>query len=156
MKKLVAYFSHSGSTAVIANQIHEIIDSDIFEIVPVNSYPNDYSVVVDWAKQEQKNDCRPQIETEIGNMDSYDVIFVGYPNWCGTIPMIVFSLFEKYNFSGKTIIPFCTHGGGGLGRSVKDIKRICSQSTVLNALAISGSNVKIAKKDVLKWLDEIG
>ncbi|WP_446897049.1 flavodoxin [Clostridium sp. LBM24168] len=156
MKKLVAYFSHSGSTAVLANQIHEITDSDIFEIVPVNPYPNDYSAVVNRARQEQKNNYRPQVETEIRNMDSYDAVFVGYPNWCGTIPMIIFSLFEKYNFSGKTIIPFCTHGGGGLGSSVEDIKRICPQSIVLNALAISSSSVKNAKEDVLKWLDEIG
>lgn len=155
-KILVAYFSHSGNTRVIANQIHEKVGGDIFEIVTVNPYPTDYNALVDQAKQEQEENYRPQLKTKVENMDSYDVVFVGYPDWWGTMPMPVFTFLEEYNFSGKTIIPFCTHEGSGLGRSVEDIKKLCPQSTILNGLAIRGSDVKNAQSDVSKWLHEIG
>jgi len=155
-KILVAYFSHSGNTRVIANQIHEKVGGDIFEIVTVNPYPKDYDAVVDQAKQEQEDDYRPELATEVENMDSYDVVFIGYPNWWGTMPMPVFTFLEEYKFSGKTIIPFCTHEGSGLGRSVEDITELCPQSTILDGLAIRGSNVETAQDDVSEWLREIG
>lgn len=155
-KILVAYFSHSDNTREIANQIHEKIGGDIFEIVTVNPYPTDYDAVVDQAKQEQEDNYRPELATEIENMDSYDVVFVGYPNWWGTMPMPVFAFLEEYDFSGKTIIPFCTHEGSGLGRSVEDITELCPQSTILDGLAIRGSSVETAQDDVSEWLHEIG
>ncbi|GIM28329.1 hypothetical protein CPJCM30710_09950 [Clostridium polyendosporum] len=155
-KILVAYFSHSGNTQVIANQIHERVGGDIFEIKTVDPYPTDYNTLVDQAKQEQQDNYRPKLTTKVENMDSYDVIFVGYPNWWGTMPMAVFTFLEQYNFSGKTIIPFCTHEGSGLGRSVTDIKKLCPQSTILDGLAIRGRNVKSAKEDVSAWLRKLG
>lgn len=155
-KILVAYFSHSGNTRVIANQIHEKVGGDIFEIVTVNPYPKDYDAVVDQAKQEQEDNYRPELATEVENMDSYDVVFIGYPNWWGTMPMPVFTFLEEYKFSGKTIIPFCTHEGSGLGRSVEDITELCPQSTILDGLAIRGSSVETAQDDVSEWLREIG
>ncbi|HEY3426984.1 MAG TPA: flavodoxin [Negativicutes bacterium] len=155
-KILVAYFSHSGNTRVISNQIHEKVGGDIFEIVTVNSYPTDYNELVDQAKQEQEENYRPKLATKVENMDSYDVVFVGYPDWWGTMPMPVFTFLEEYNFTGKTIILFCTHEGSGLGRSVEDIKKLCPQSTILNGLAIRGSDVKNAQSDVYNWLHEIG
>lgn len=155
-KILVAYFSHSGNTRVIANQIHENVGGDIFEIVTVNPYPTDYDAVVGQAKQEQEDNYRPQLKTKVENMDSYDVVFIGYPNWWGTMPMPVFSFLEEYNFSGKTIIPFCTHEGSGLGRSIEDITKLCPKSTIQKGLAIRGSSVKTAQDDVSKWLHEIG
>jgi flavodoxin len=153
---LVAYFSHSGNTRVIANQIHEKVGGDIFEIVTVNPYPTDYDTVVDQAKQEQEDNYRPELATEVENMDSYDVVFIGYPNWWGTRTMPVFSFLEEYDFSGKIIIPFCTHEGSGLGRSVEDITKICRQSTIQKGLAIRGSSVETAQDDVSEWLHEIG
>ncbi|HWQ70884.1 MAG TPA: flavodoxin [Desulfitobacteriaceae bacterium] len=153
---LVAYFSHSGNTRIIANQIHEKVGGDIFEIVTVNPYPKDYDAVVDQAKQEQEDNYRPELATEVENMDSYDVVFIGYPNWWGTMPMPVFTFLEEYKFSGKTIIPFCTHEGSGLGRSVEDITELCPQSTILDGLAIRGSSVETAQDDVSEWLREIG
>jgi flavodoxin len=131
---LVAYFSHTGNTRVIANQIHENVGGDIFEIVTVDPYPDDYNACVDKAKQEQDDNSRPELATKVENMDSYDVVFVGYPNWWGTMPMAVFTFLEEYDFSGKTIVPFCTHEGSGLGRSVEDIKELCPQSTILEGL----------------------
>ncbi|SFR16592.1 flavodoxin [Desulfoscipio geothermicus] len=153
---LVAYFSHSGNTQVIANQIYESVGGDIFKIVTVDPYPTNYNAVVNLAKQEQKNDYRPELATKVENMDSYDVIFVGYPNWWATMPMAVFTFLEEYDFAGKTIIPFCTHEGSALGRSVDDITKLCPQSTILDGLAIRGRNVTNAKKDVLEWLRELG
>ena len=149
---LVAYFSYSGNTKVIADQIHENVGGDIFEIKTVDPYPTDYNAVVDQAKKEQEDNYRPKLATKVDNIDSYDVIFVGYPNWWGTMPMAVFSFLEQYNLSGKTIVPFCTHEGSALGRSVEDIKKTCPQSTILDGLAIRGKNVKNANKDVSEWL----
>ncbi len=153
---LVAYFSHTGNTREIANQIHEKVGGDIFEIVTVDPYPKDYDACVNQAKQEQDDDYRPKLKTKVENMDSYDVVFVGYPNWWGTMPMAVFTFLEEYDFSGKTIITFCTHEGSRLGRSVEDIKEVCPQSTTLEGLAIRGGDVKNAQNEVSEWLREIG
>jgi len=114
---LVAYFSHSGNTRQIANQVHESIGGDIFEIQTVDPYPSDYDKVVEIAKQEQKSAYRPAIKTKVESMDSYSTVFIGYPNWWGTIPMAVFTFLEGNDFSGKTIVPFCTHEGSLLGGS---------------------------------------
>jgi flavodoxin len=153
---LVAYFSHTGNTREIANQIHERVGGDIFEIVTVDLYPNDYNACVDKAKQEQNDNSRPVLATKVEKMDSYDVVFVGYPIWWETMPMAVFTFLEEYDFSGKTIIPFCTHEGSDLGSSVEDIKKLCPQSTILEGLAVRGSNVNNAQNDVSEWLREIG
>ncbi|MGB7606422.1 MAG: flavodoxin [Lutisporaceae bacterium] len=152
----MAYFSHSGNTQVIANQIHENVGGNILKIVTVDPYPTNYNAVVDLAKQELKDDYRPELATKIENMDSYDVVFVGYPNWWATMPMAVFTFLEEYDFSGKTIIPFCTHEGSSFGRSIDDITELCPKSTILDGLAIRGRNVKNAQKDLSKWLNEIG
>lgn len=153
---LVAYFSHTGNTKVIANKIHESVGGDIFEIKTVNPYPADYNTVVDQAKKEQEENYRPKLTAKVDNMNSYNVIFVGYPEWWGTMPMAVFSFLEEYNFLGKTIVPFCTHEGSGLGRSIEDIKKLCPKSTTLEGLAVQGKSVKSANKDVSDWLRKIG
>ncbi len=140
----------------IANQIHKDVGGDIFEIVTVDPYPDDYNACVDKAKQEQDDDYRPKLKTKVENMDSYDVVFVGYPNWWGTMPMAVFTFLEEYDFSGKTIVPFCTHEGSRLGRSVEDIKELCPQSTILEGLAVRGGDVKNAQNEVSEWLRKIG
>ena len=153
---LIAYFSYSGNTQVIANQIHKSVGGDIFEIKTVDSYPDDYDAVVKQAKKEQEENYRPKLATQVDDINSYDVIFVGYPNWWGTMPMPIFTFLEQYNLSGKTIVPFCTHEGSALGRSVEDIKKTCPQSTVLEGLAIRGKNVDNASEDVSKWLRKLG
>jgi len=155
-KVLVAYFSHTGNTREIANQIHEKVGGDTVEIVTVKPYPTDYDTVVDQAKREQEADFRPELATKVKNMDSYDVIFVGYPIWWGTMPMAVFSFLEGYDFSGKTIVPFCTHEGSNLGQSISDIKKLCPQSNILDGHAFRGSNVKNAQNDLSEWLRKLG
>jgi flavodoxin len=152
---LSAYFSHSGNTRIIAHQIHENIGGDIFEIVPVDAYPRDYDEVVEQARKELSKEHRPNLKTKVENMKSYNVVFVGYPIWWGTIPMPVASFLSECDFSGNTIAPFCTHEGSGLGRSAMDIKELCPQSTVLDGLAVRGRDVKKAQNEVTGWLSEL-
>jgi flavodoxin len=159
MKKvsaLSAYFSHSGNTRVIANQIHESIGGDIFEIMSLDPYPTDYDAVVEQARKELDKEYRPRLKTKVENMESYNVVFVGYPIWWGTIPMPVATFLSEYDLSGKIIVPFCTHEGSYLGRSVTDIKKLCPQSTLLDGLAVRGSDVKKAQNEVTGWLREMG
>lgn len=153
---LVAYFSHSGNTRKIANRLHERVGGDIFEITTVDPYPRDYDMVVEQAELEKKNSSRPELAAEIENIDSYDVVFIGYPNWWATMPMVVFSFLEKYKLSGKTVAPFCTHEGSGLGVSIRDLKKLCPDSRVLYGLAISGRSVNRAENDVSEWLKKLG
>jgi flavodoxin len=153
---LIAYFSHSGNTGVIAKEIQKCVGGDLFEIATVDSYPRDYNTVVDVAKREQNASSRPELTMKVENMASYDVVFVGYPNWWGTMPMAVFNFLEQYDFSGKTILPFCTHEGSRLGVSERDIARLCPRATVVNGLAIRGSNVKTAQAEVANWLRKTG
>lgn len=153
---LVAYFSHSGNTRVIANQIHESVGGIIFEIVAVDPYPSDYDEAVEQARKELREQYRPKLKTKVENVESYNVVFVGYPNWWGTIPMPVATFLSEYDFSGKTILPFCTNEGSQLGRSVTDIKELCPRSTILDGLAVRGRNVKKAENEVSEWLREVG
>jgi flavodoxin len=155
-KILVAYFSWSGNTRTIAEQIQKTIGGSLFEIKTATPYTADYDTLVDQAQLEQRDNARPVLAARVSDMDSYDTIFLGYPNWWGTLPMALFTFLESYDFSGKTIIPFCTHEGSGLGRSVSDIKKLCPQATVRDGLAIRGGSVKSAGNDVTVWLRGLG
>ena len=152
---LVAYFSHSGNTREIANQIYKSVGSDIFEIQTVKPYPHDYDAVVKQARQELDSGYIPELKTKIENIESYDLVFIGYPNWCSTVPAPVRTFLLEYDFSGKTIAPFCTHEGSGLGRSVTDISKLCPKSTVLDGIAIRGSVAKTSQSKVSEWLWKI-
>jgi flavodoxin len=152
---LVAYFSRTGNTREIANQIHEKVGGDIFEIQPINPYPDDYNECVKQAKQELEKGYRPELRTAVKNIESYDVVFMGYPNWWSTTPMPVAAFLSRYDFAGKTVVPFCTHEGSRLGRSVEDITRLCPHSTIRNGLAVRGGDAKNAGNDVSRWLSEL-
>ncbi len=168
-KCLIAYFSRKGNnyvsgqivnlpvgnTEVAAKMIQEITGGDLFHIEAVKAYPEDYTETTEAAKQELRADARQELTTHVENMDSYDVIFLGYPNWWGTMPMPVFTFLEEYDFSGKTIVPFCTHEGSGLGHSEKDIAKLSPQAKMLKGLAIHGTRVKDAKKDIANWLNKV-
>jgi flavodoxin len=155
-KILVTYFSWGGNTREMAKQIQQQTGGNLFEITTVKAYSKDYDECVAEAKKEQQDNARPALATEIKDMAAYDVIFVGYPNCWGTMPMALFSFLEKYDLNGKTVIPFCTHGGGRWGRSMGDLKKLCPKATVLEGLAISGDIVRRSKGDVIKWLQKIG
>ncbi len=154
-KVLVAYFSHSGNTREIAEEIHENVGGGIFEIKAAESYPHDYDAVVKRAKQELDPDYRAELKAKIENIESYDMIFIGYPNWCGTIPAPVGTFLWENDFSGKTIIPFCTHEGSGFGRSISDISKLCPESALLDGISIRGRDVKTARKEISEWLRTI-
>jgi flavodoxin len=154
-KILVAYFSHSGNTRAVAYDICKKVDGEFFEIQTVKPYPSDYNTVVDIAKRELKADFRPELKSKLKNSGQYDVIFVGYPNWWGTYPQAVKVFLSTHDFSGKTIIPFCTHEGSELGRSVADLKKLCPKSTILEGLAIRGSAAHNSHDRIDEWLKKL-
>jgi len=154
-KTLVAYFSRTGNTREIANQIHEKFGGDIFKIQTVNPYPSNYNECVEQAKQELEKGYRPELKTMVKNIESYDVVFIGYPIWWGTMPMAVATFLSEYDLSGKTIVPFCTHEGSGLGRSDKDITKLCPKSTILDGIAVWGRDAKTAQNEVSERLREL-
>lgn len=154
-KVLVAYFSLTGNTREIARQIHEQVGGDIFEIQPVQPYPQDYDAVLSQAREELDPGYRPALKARVADIGAYDVVFIGYPNWFNTFPAPVRTFLAEHDLSGKTVIPFCTHGGGGLGNSVGDIAKLCPRSKVLDGLEVPGSAVKTAGDKVAGWLREL-
>jgi flavodoxin len=169
-KSLIAYFSRAGNnyvggeivnlpvgnTEILAKMIQEITGADLFRIDPVNSYPEDYNETTEVAQKELNEDARPELSNHVENMDDYSLIFLCYPNWWGTMPLPVFTFLEEYDFSGKTIIPFCTHEGSGLGHSAKDIAKLCPKATLLDGLALHGARVSDAKENLMNWLSKLG
>jgi flavodoxin len=167
-KSLIAYYSRKGenylngnivnltvgNTEVVAKKIQSLTGSDLFEIDTVNRYPEDYTATTNVALDEKRKNVRPELTEVFGNMDDYEVIYLGYPNWWGTFPMAVFTFLESYDFSGKTIIPFCTHEGSGIGSSERDIKKLCPDAKVLTGLAIRGGSVKSADSIIKSWLSK--
>lgn len=156
-KILVVYYSWSEgkNTKAIAQQIQKTTGGDIFEIVPVNDYPIDYQACVDQAKKEINEGFKPGLKSKINNIESYDIIFVGTPNWWSTMAPPVATFLSEYNLEGKTVVPFCTHGGGGKARCFSDMEKFCEKSTLLEGLVVSGGNAKSSQNEVDKWLKEI-
>jgi flavodoxin len=157
-KILIAYFSWGGNTREMAKQIQEETGGDLFEIIPVNPYSSNYEECIEQAKKEQQDNVRPALKAKVENMADYDVIFVGYPNWWGSMPMALFTFLEGYDWSNKTIIPFCTHGNGRWGHSLDDLKQLSPKATVLDGFAVYGNSVKSpeTKKDISHWLQKTG
>lgn len=170
-KILIAYFSRAGenynvgyikkgNTEIIAEMIADETGGDLFHIQTATPYPEDYDECTKVAKQEQNENARPKLLGDINKLDDYDVIFLGYPNWWGDMPMAVYTFLEGHDFGGKTIIPFCTHEGSGLSNTKSSIESTCSGATVLDGLSIRGSVAQNsqdeAKTAVVKWLKESG
>ena len=155
-KSLVVYFSWSGNTEKVAKSIQSQTGSDIFEIVPKTAYSEDYNTVVADAKTEQQNNARPEISGTIDNIDDYDTIYVGFPNWWGDMPMILYTFFDTYDLSGKTVALFCTSGGSGLSNTVNEVKELEPNATVTKGLHIGSSASSNPDSAVKSWLDEIG
>jgi len=155
-KALIVYYSRSGNTREIANQIHALVGGDVVELQTVAPYPDEYSAVTKQAKEELQQGVKPQLKTKIADFASYDVIIVGSPNWWNTIASPVRTFLSEYDFSGKTIAPFITHEGSGLGASALDITKLCPKAKVLDGLAVRGKNAKSARSEVSEWLRKIG
>ena len=153
---LVVYFSRSGNTRKIANLIHQEVGGIIHEIRPEVPYPNSYNAVVDQAEKEIQAGYKPALQSTLDHIESYDTIFVGSPNWWSTIAPPVATFLSEYDLSGKTIVPFCTHGGGGLGRIGKDVAKLCPRSTVLSSFDVYESETGNAQAKVSAWLRKVG
>lgn len=165
MAEIIVYFSRNGNNyvngaiknlttgnaEVIANMLQELTNADIFKIEPVIPYSSDYSECIEEAKEDKRHNARPELKSYPKDMDKYDTIYLGYPNYWGTMPMAVFTFLEKYDLSGKTIMPFCTHEGSGMGSSESDIKSMCPNSNVKPGLPVHGAN--ITKEQLKKWIN---
>lgn len=152
---LILYFSMSGNTETVANYIHEEIGGDIVKLETVQTYPEDYDELVDYAREEQRDNTRPELETTIENIEQYDTIFFGYPNWWGDMPMPIYSFLDQYDLSNKTIAPFITHGGSGLSGTSANIANEEPDAVVTEGLAINGDDVDDCQDEVNEWLDEL-
>jgi len=149
---LIVYYSRSGNTRRIAMLVHQEMGGTLHEIEPEAPYPRSYDATVDQAKKEIEAGHRPALESTLDSVESYNTIFVGSPNWWSTIAPPVATFLSEHDLSGKTVVPFCTHGGGGLGRIGRDIARLCPQSTVLSSFEIYGSRGGNAQARVSAWL----
>jgi flavodoxin len=153
-KILIAYYSRRGenyvngsirnlklgNTEVVAAKIKELLpNADMFHIDTVHKYSDSYMTCIEEAKQELREQARPEMKERLDSIDEYDTIILGYPNWWGTMPMVCYTFLESYDFTGKRIIPFCTNEGSGMGSSERFIKKLCPGAIVLNGTSIHGA-----------------
>ena len=152
---LIAYYTHSGNTQNIANKIKEITDGDLFQIEPVKKYPRNYQEVLKVSKKEIEDNYKPALVSKIKNFNKYKIIFVGSPNWYGTIAPPVATFLNEHDFLGKTIMPFISHGGGGKANCFTDILKIIPKAIIKEGLAIyySGGGETI-KQTIQSWIEQ--
>ena len=155
-KALIIFYSWSGNTKGIATQIHQKTGGDLVELELVQPYSSNYNTCLDEAKRDMERGARPELKTKIADMGQYDIVCLGYPNWWATIPMPIATLLETYDFSGKIILPFCSHGGGRLGQSVTDIAKLAPKSTIKEALSVHSSGGGSLSRDIDAWLRKNG
>ena len=152
-KILIAYYSYSGNTKEVAEAIHERTGGDLFEIKTEGSYPDEYRPMTQQAKKEIQDGYRPKLTTSVADISQYDIVFVGSPNWWGTITPQVSSFLENYDLSGKTVVPFITHGGGGVQNTVTDMAAQCKGCNVSKDgwVGYGGRTLGISG-----WLEDMG
>lgn len=166
-KIIIVYFSHTGynypnqwletgHTARVAGYIADLTGGERFEIIPVVPYPDNYQETVAIAREEYDNNTRPAIQNKITNITEYDTIFIGGPVWHGAMPMIIRTFYESYDLTGKTLVPFATHAGSGLGDCERLARSYYPTNTILSGLAVQGTNSANARGDVEAWLKKIG
>ena len=153
-KALIIYYSWSGNTRTIAEIIQQQIDGELFELKPEIPYSSNYSECTKQAKNEIKSGFTPQLKVLPENLENYDTILIGSPNWWSTMAPPVASFLKQADLSGKTIAPFFTHGGGGKGRYVSDIKKLCGNASILDDLSLYGDSASAT--DIAAWLKRIG
>ena len=141
-----------GNTEVAAGMIKELTGADLFKIDQLRPYSKSYNACITEAQLDQRRNARPELKAYPDGIDGYDVIYLGFPNYWGTMPMAVFTFLERFDFSGKLIKPFCTHEGSGMGTSEKDIQLICPGANFVRGLAIRGSSIQKAKHDMKRWV----
>ena len=165
-KTLVAFFSRAdenyavgyikkGNTHIVAEMIAAETEADMFHIETLNPYPANYNECIEVAKREKQSKARPEIKGDV-RVEDYDVIFLGYPNWWGEMPMAVYTFIEKHNWQNKIVIPFCTHEGSGLSGTERRIQSACEGATVMKGIAIRGytaqNEQETTRKTVQTWI----
>ena len=179
---LVAYFSRSGNTVwedgvdavtsasinvmqdgqfagnaeLLAGMARQVTDGDLFLIQTADTYPSGYRDTTDLAKVEQNNGVRPALASHVENMDQYDTIVLVYPNWWGNLPQPLYTFLEEYDFSGKTILPLCTHEGSRMGSTERTIASLCPDATLMDGLAVRGGSAAGAQSEVETWINNSG
>lgn len=165
-KNLIAFYSRAdenyvngtlkildtGNTEVAAGIIKELTEADLFAIEQIQPYSKSYNECIAQAQADQRRGARPVLAAYPPSIESYETIYLGYPNYWSTMPMAVFTFLEHFDFTGKIIKPFCTHEGSGMGVSERDIKRLCPDAQVEKGLALRGSSVEQARKEIERWI----
>ena len=165
MANLIVYYSRKGqnywsgsivdlvkgNTERVAEFIQKAVGGDLFEIETVKEYSKDYMTCTEEAKAELQQHARPELKKYLDSIDQYDTIFVGYPNWWGTMPMCVYTFLEHYDLTGKKVVPFCTNEGSGMGGSERELKKICKGAEVVSGLAIHGAEAAKSEAKVASW-----
>ena len=167
-KTLIVYYSRKGenywngsiktlskgNTEIVAEMIADLTGGDLFEVDTIKPYAADYYDCIDEAKKELQESARPEIKEYVDSLDEYDTIFVGFPNWWGTMPMAMFTFLEHYDLSGKRILPFCTNEGSGMGSSERDLKKICKGAKVESGLSVHGAEAANSRSEVAAWVEK--
>ncbi len=165
MKNLIVYYSRKGenywngaiknlqkgNTARVAEFIQRAVGGDLFEVETVKPYSDDYYKCIEEAKAELRANARPEIKGYVEDISGYDMIFIGYPNWWGQMPMCMCTFLEHYDLSGKKIVPFCTNEGSGMGSSERQLKDICKGATVAAGLSVHGAEAEQSEAKVSAW-----
>ena len=140
-----------GNTERVAEFIQKAVGGDLFEIEPVREYAASYMTCIGEAREEQRAGARPAVKRLPESLNGYDTVFVGYPNWWGTMPMFLFTVLEAFDWTGKKILPFCTNEGSGLGSSERDIKASCPGAVVMPGLSVRGGSAAASEKQAAAW-----
>lgn len=152
---LIVYFSWSGNTEAAAKEIQNQTGADLFEIVPAEPYTDDYNELLDIAQEEQNSDARPAIADTV-DLSGYDTVYLGFPNWWGDMPMIIYTFLDDYDLSGKTVAPFNTSGGSGFSGSLDTIVGMEPDAEITEGLSLGSGEAEDCADDVAEWLDSIG
>lgn len=154
-KILIAFFSRTGNTKAAAEVISKETGGDLYEIIPEKPYDGSYLAAVARAKIENITGARPVITNLPDDISSYDTVFIGFPNWWGSVPNIMATFTEKYAWNGKTVIPFFTHGGGGLQRCDSSIRKLIPDAGFKKYLCLPGKKVKESQAEIISWLKSL-
>lgn len=155
-KALIVYFSWSGNTRAVAEEIQKQTGAALFELSPKTPYTKEYDTLLNVAKRERQSNTRPALASVPNALEDYDVVFLGFPNWWSDMPMLLYTFLETQPLSGKTIVPFCTSGGSGFSRTIDAIKATQPDATVLSGLHVRSSGAANSADAVSKWLGELG
>ena len=169
MKSLIVYYSRQGenlvngavrqlsvgNTQLMATALQKLTGADCFRIEPCSDYSEDYYKCIDQARQDLRKKVRPKLRQYPQSIADYDVIYLGYPNYWGTMPMAVFSFLARFDFTGKLIKPFCSHSGSGMGHSEQDLKRVCPTAQILPGLPIDSAEIEYELSAMEDWVQEL-